>query len=398
MKNWITSLLLCSVLYSTCQAQAQYKTVVFDYEKAAFNEGQPLPAGSYFNLQGEVIPEVELVKIFIHQASSDRLLYEGQWKRSDFSQSNTFLVPVSHKLKADSEYDVRISYYKSTADSSQHQLRTQLFGYLDAYIDQVVVVEKNKIRLNAPISKITNHLNKIVRQGIAYYGNRSAIEFPGFSDLVVSNLRSIRNKDITAGKYYQPDSAASKQGRKYNYAEEQITALKALVHSEVSSIFNTDMAGLYDTRTIRSYRTEKISNIITLNAGYAAVYFNGNVNNLSYGSGFTAGVSFPLGSRIFPSKFFSKTSLSTGVFLRNFKNEQDQTLSGPVVGLPVYAGIGYSLLDFLRLTAGATFLQNTTTAPEGISLKSVSVRPYVGLSLDLNIWLGIGNKSRMSKE
>jgi hypothetical protein len=40
-------------------------------------------------------------------------------------------------------------------------------------------------------------------------------------------------------------------------------------------------------------------------------------------------------------------------------------------------------------------LQNTSTAPDGISLQSVQIRPYVGLSVDLNLWLGIGSKSRM---
>jgi hypothetical protein len=394
MKKWFTSILFSAIIFSAA-GQSQYKTVVFDYEKASFNEGQPLPAGSYLLMQGPVIPEVEIVKVFIYPASSDQLLYQGQWKRTEFSQGNNFQVPITQKLKSDNEYDIRIVYYKTTTDTGRAQLREQLYGFLDAYIDQAVVVEKNKIRLNTPVGKMVKQMNKVVKRGISYYDNRSAIEFPGFSDLVASTLKNIRNKDITPGKYVEPDSAASKQGRKYNYAAGQIDALKELMHSEVASVLNTDLAGLYDSKTIHSYRTEKVTNILTLNAGYGAAYLKGGVNDISYGSGFTAGVSFPLGSRIFPSRFFTKTTFSAGVFLNNFKNGDDQTLSGPVVGLPVYAGVGYSLIDFLRVTAGAVVLQNTSTAPDGISLQSVQIRPYVGLSVDLNLWLGIGSKSRM---
>ena len=397
MKKWIASILLCGTIFAA-GAQSQYQTVVFDYEKASFNGGQPLPAGSPILLQGPVIPEVDIVKVFIYPASSDQLLYQAQWKRSDFSRGNTFQVPITHKLKSDDAYDVQIRYYRATTDTGRAQLQKQLFGFLDAYIDQAVVVEKNKIRLNTPVPKMVKHLDAVVKRGISYYDNRSAIEFPGFSDLVTSTLKNLRNKDITPGKYYEPDSASGKQGLKYNYATDQIDALKQLVHSEVTSVLNTDMAGLYDSKTVRSYRTEKVANIITLNAGYGAVYLDGNVNNLSYGSGFTAGVSFPLGSRIFPSRFFTKTTFSAGVFLNNFRNAADQTLSGPVVGRPVYAGLGYSLADFLRVTVGAVALQNTGTAPDGISLQSVLIRPYVGLSVDLNLWLGIGGKSRMGKQ
>ncbi|MBD0257700.1 MAG: hypothetical protein ICV83_18460 [Cytophagales bacterium] len=397
MKKWMTPILVCAAIF-VAQAQVQYKTVVFDYEKASFNGGQPLPAGSYLLLQGPVIPEVDIVKVFIFPASSEQLLYQGQWKRSDFSRGNAFQVPIALKLKSDEAYDMQIRYYRATTDPNRAQLKEQLFGFLDAYIDQAVVVEKNRIRLNTPVSKMVKHLDEVVRRGISYYDNRSAIEFPGFSDLVTSTLKHMRNKDITPGNYYEPDSAASKQGRKYNYATDQISTLKELVHSEVSSLLNTDLAGLYDSKTVRGYRTEKVANVLTLNAGYGAVYLDGGVNNLSYGSGFTAGVSFPLGSRIFPSRFFTKTTFSAGIFLNNFKNGESQTLSGPVVGRPVYAGLGYSLADFLRVTAGAVVLQNTGTAPDGISLQAVTVRPYVGLSLDLNLWMGIGGKSSMRKQ
>ncbi len=129
------------------------------------------------------------------------------WKRSELNSGNTFQIPLSYKLKSGTEYDFRISYYRATDDSTVQTYKQTLFGYLDAYVDQAVVTEKNKIRLNIPVNKAVSDLNAIVRRGIAYYDNRSSIEFEGFSDLIGRSLKNIRNKDIKPGNFYSPDSA-----------------------------------------------------------------------------------------------------------------------------------------------------------------------------------------------
>jgi hypothetical protein len=384
----------------TCAAielRAQYRPIVFDYEKASFNEGRPLPAETYLTVQGEVIPEIDIVKVFVYQANSGEVLYQGLWKRSELNSGNTFQIPLSYKLKSGTEYDFRIGYYRATDDSTVQAYKQTLFGYLDAYVDQAVVTEKNKIRLNIPVNKAISDLNTIVRRGIANYDNRSSIEFEGFSDLIGRSLKNIRNKDIKPGNFYSPDSAGSRQGRKYAYADDQITALKDLIHSEVNTIFSTNLSALYDVKQVKGYPTEKLSNVLTLNAGYGAVYLEGDVNNLSYDHGPYVGVSFPLGNPAFAPKLFSNTTLSAGIFLTNFKNANNQTLTGPVVSRPVYVGLGYSIVDFLRLQAGATVLQNTATAPDGVNLQAVTVRPYVGLALDINVWLGLGRKNKLNR-
>lgn len=390
-------ILFLLIICAATELRAQYKPVVFDYEKASFNEGRPLPAETYMMLQGEVIPEIDIVKVFISPASSVEVLYQGMWKRSELNSGNTFQIPLSYKLKSGNDYDFRIGYYRSTDDSTVQKYKETLFGYLDAYIDQAVVVEKNKIRLNTPINKAVSDLNAIVRRGIAYYDNRSSIEFTGFSDLVNRSLKNIRNKDIKAGEYYRPDSIGTTQGRKYSYADDQIIALKDLIRSEVNTIFSTNLSALYDVKLVKSYPTERLSNVLTLNAGYGAVYLGGDVNNLSYDHGPYVGVSFPLGNPAFAPKFFSNTTLSAGVFLTNFRNSNNQTLTGPVVSRPVYVGLGYSLVDFLRLQAGATVLQNTANAPDGVNLQAVTVRPYVGIALDINVWLGLGKKNKLNR-
>ncbi|MBC7919946.1 MAG: hypothetical protein H7Z75_02550 [Ferruginibacter sp.] len=392
MKNFFLPLL--AVLCACLTARGQYKSVTFDYERSAFNEGQPLPAETYFTVSGEVTPDVEMVEIRIMSKSSakeNEPLYKALWKRAPVGEGNTFQVPISYKLRSDAEYDFRIAYYKVIDSTGNGQFRAQLFNYLDKYVDQSLDVEKNRIRLNTPPHQIVRDLNKIVERATLYYNNRSNIGFPGFSDMVLRGLEGLQNKNLAPGQYNQnPDSASSKQQMKSQYADEEIEAVKEMVHGEVNTILNTQLVTVTDSKDIKNYRTEKLKSSLTLNFGYGGVYFDGDINNLSYGDGFYAGVSFPFGNSAFASKFLSRTTFSAGVFLKNFSNLEGQTISGPVLGRPLYVALGYPILDFLRFNAGATVLQNSSTAPSGINLQQVFLRPYVGLSVDVNVWLGLG--------
>jgi hypothetical protein len=390
------SKILCLLAFWVCSnsfVYAQYKNVTFDYERSSFNEGQPLPAESYFLVSGEVAPEVEIVEIRVLQGSEkdSKPLYQGIWKRPEIKNGNTFQIPISYNLRSNSKYDFRIAYYKRIDSTSSQQFRDQLFAYLDTYVDQRVQVEKNRLRLTAPPRQIIRDLNAIVERSTLYYNNRSNVSFPGFSDMVVRGFELLKNKSLAPGKHNQNKGEGdSKQVMKNEFADEQIQSLKQMIHGEVNAVLNTDLLTVTDSKDVKNYPTEKLRSSLTLNLGYGGVYLAGNINNLSYGSAPYAGVSFPLGNKAFASKFLSRTSLSAGVFLRNFSNAEGQTISGPVVGLPVYVALGYPIMDFLRLNVGAAVLQNSSTAPSGINLQQVFVRPYVGLSVDINIWLGLG--------
>jgi hypothetical protein len=388
--------ILCLLTFWVCSnpfVYAQYKNVTFDYERSSFNDGQPLPAESYFLVSGEVAPEVEMVEIRIFPASEKdaKSLYQGIWKRPEIKEGNTFQIPISYNLRSSSKYNFRVAYYKRIDSTSSQQFRNQLYAHLDAYVDQRVQVEKNRLRLTAPPRQIIHDLNAIVERSTLYYNNRSNIAFPGFSDMVTRGFENLKNKSLSPGKYNQnKGEGESKQVMKNEFADEQIGRLKEMIHGEVNAVLNTDLLTVTDSKDVKNYPTEKLRSSLTLNLGYGGVYFSGDINNLSYGSAPYAGVSFPLGNKAFASKFLSRTTLSAGVFIKNFSNPEGQTISGPVVGLPVYVGLGYPIVDFLRLNVGAAVLQNSTVAPSGINLQQVFVRPYVGLSVDINIWLGLG--------
>ncbi len=146
---------------------------------------------------------------------------------------------------------------------------------------------------------------------------------------------------------------------------------------------------LKDEITTLDYPTENLMNTLAINAGYAGIYESGGVSDFKYYSGPFAGISFPLGNRVYNSNFLSNTSISAGVFLKNFETPELNKVSGPVIGLPIYASLGYRVLKFIRLQAGATLLEETDQITDS---KSVYLKPFVGISIEFQMWIGLGSK------
>jgi hypothetical protein len=389
-------ILLFTLILSITFVHAQYQPVTFDYNKSYFNEGNPLPAETYFMLQGEVPADVNLVSASIFSEDGDNLLYKGVWKRAEGDRGNVFQIPITHKLHSDEEYSIRINYFKEVDQTNSNQYKDQLYSYLDTYIDQAVQIEKNRIRLTEPVNRIIDNLNEIVTRSSAYYDNKSNIDFQGFSDLVKNSLQNIRNAPLSDSKFNMfKKEDDSNRDLKIKFARDKISTLKELVKNEVGTVLNTDLLTVYDSKYINNYSTEKVKKPLTINAGYGAVYFNGDLNNLSYDSAPYVGIAFPLGNRAFNSNFISRTTISAGVFLGNFRNADNQRITGPVVGLPIYAAIGYPIFEFIRFNAGATLLQNASAAPDNLNFQQVTVRPFIGLSADINLWIGLGKNRRM---
>ena len=72
-----------------------------------------------------------------------------------------------------------------------------------------------------------------------------------------------------------------------------------------------------------------------------------------------------------------------------YKN--DNIVTGPIFGRPYNVGLGYRAFQFIRINAGAAFLE---TKKDGfnIDLKEIRVQPFIGVSAEVNLWMGLGNK------
>lgn len=369
----------------------QYTTVVFNYEKSFFNEGEPLPAEKKFIVTGSMDSKIEMVELMIFRPNGkyENPLYVSAWKRPFDNTSSTFYIPVEYVLRSNDKYELSVSYYTPLSVSEKQNLQENLITKIKTYLLQSLEVTNKKISFTKPYQAIRKDLDEIVTEGIRYYRSFAEIEFEGFSDVVIGKLRQF--DQINLKKVYT-NGENNAMTDKQLAAEAHIENLIGLISSEVDHYLNHRMLILNDSKRIPLYPTEKLINVISANLGYGGVYLGGNLQNLSYGNGPYAGVSFPLGKKIFNSTFMSNTSLSIGLFLTDFEDENENLITGPIIKKPIYAGLGYKFLDFMRINAGAVLLEESADTQSNFSVGDLSIQPFIGISLEINLWLGIGRK------
>ncbi len=373
---------------------AQYETVVFNYERSQFNDGQPLPAEENLTLTGQVNKNVQMVEVLflrpgLLQGSS--LYYSGQWVREYSNTSERFIVPVNYKLRQNSEYDIRINYYHDITLKQRQQLTLDLNKHLLNYLDQIILIKKGQVRLKYSYRTVKSNLDQIVIVGLANSRNRINEQFRGFSDIVKEELKNIDGISLRmANRLIHDDSLLTKRKnnqKKYIYAQDIINKLKNHVINEVNQYLSMDLLMIAESKYMPNYPTEKRKSTLSINLGYGGVYLNSN-DSQEFGNGLYAGVAFPLSRKSTSSEFLRNLSFNAGMFLRDFEVDEIEVQTGPIFGRPTYLGFGYKVFHVVRLNAGAVFLQNKTTGSQLLEINNVSVRPFVGISAELKLWLG----------
>ncbi|MFT2008632.1 hypothetical protein ACMA1I_08150 [Pontibacter sp. 13R65] len=382
------------VLLCASPIVAQYETVVFNYDRTYFNEGQPLPAESNLMLTGDADSKVSMVEVAIYSTSNTdkKALYTNSWKKRVQSPETRFTLPINYPLRGNEKYTFVLNYYTPASRSQQEQLLQQLSSGLDAYIDQSFVISRSNIELRKHPKNMRSDLNAIVYQGLTLYRNQINYEFDGFSDMVLDKLEQINNLRLRkARRNVVATSGEDNQTVRLKYAQEQLSALKTMVNQEVAQYANAQLLALTDSKKIVDYATEKTKNVVALNVGYGGVYYSGDFDNFSSATAPYAGISIPLGKAVFSSNFWSKTSVSAGVFLQNLEFSEDNVATGPLVKRPVYLALGYRALPFVRINAGATVLQSDQAANSisDFDVDRIFIRPFIGLSLELNFWVDL---------
>lgn len=367
----------------------QHKAVSFDYEKAAFNNNQPLPAETHILLQGKAPQEVNYVEIAVYndKGSEKRLpLYVAAWKRPFDKLTTEFNLPINYKLRGSTEYDFKISFFRPITAQEQKALQSQLYQHLDAYLEQTFGLSKSSIQLNRSNHQVITDLNKIVKTGLKHYRSATNIQFEGFSDIIKQTLRRIEKAKLSKGKFLF--LGKTKDEARAEYRKKLIADLKTLIHGELDQILQTNLAKLSDSRYINDYETEKTDRQLSIQLGYGGTYVDGDFSNLSIGNSAFIGLAFPLGKRAFAPRILSNTAITVGAYVNNFKDlgQNGNDLSGPIFKRPVYLGLSHKLYQFIYLNAGATFLEEANTAGQISGLGSrVYVRPNFGISVQINL-------------
>lgn len=368
---------------------SQYEAVQFNYERGIFNNGKPLPAETYFEIQGQIPQSIGMVEVDIYSEKGypeKDPLYSNLWKRPFKNPGNQFVVPINFALRGSEEYDLVVSYYTKATAAQTEEYKQEVYRVLDAYIDQNLEYEEDEINLIKDDSRMVKDMNEIVRTAMKYYRNRLQLEFRGFSDLVEEQIDMIEESE--QGRFL---GRKASEEENMEQKRELIVQLKTLLHNEVAYLFNMGVYRLEDRKLIDDYQTADVKNIFALHGGYGGVYLQETGDGYDvYGHSAMAGLTLPLGKKQFSSTFWSNTAIMAGVFFQNFEVDDQAVATGPFVGRPYYLGVGYKFYRFLRLSAGATLLEDM--ARDGVSANidnQIYVSPFISLSADINLWIGL---------
>lgn len=387
-----TLLAVLTVFPISLTALAQYQPVVFDPVANLLGNGQPLPAEKQWSVTGPVAADIGIVEVSVYEdAAMKHLAAKARWERTEFSSDASFNVNLNQKLRGNDKYTVELGFYAPIGRAASDTLAARLSAFLSAYVDQSVEISSNRTRLKKPVGQVMDELNIIVRRGAENYRSRLDMPFQGFSQLVEDKLEMLNETRLSNAKYmFKKKDDEGKQDMRIDMAHHQVDGVKAMLNAELHSYLDREMMVLRNRTVFTDQATEHTPNTISLNLGYGGIYNSGSVDDLSYGRAPYVGLSFPLGRRAFSSPFWSNSSISLGVFLQNTEDDDGSTLTGPVVDRPIYLAYGYSVFRMIRLNAGGTLVQKDMLNMDGGTSNSLQVRPFLGISIEINLWLGIG--------
>ncbi|MCU0355183.1 MAG: hypothetical protein MUD08_15810 [Cytophagales bacterium] len=394
-KHFLSCTLLLAWLASHDPAAAQIRNVTLDNGLGSFGGNTPLPAQTHFQLQGTAEPFVSKITLELFKNEPvGKPEYRTTWVRPYGDEKNAFTLPVYHYLRSGAEYSFRIRRFRKLDDQEKAELQRTVYQALDDYVEAQLRVQRRRVALDKSPQTMVNDMNTIVNGGLRYFENARG-RFEGFSDLIKDQLKQLDDTKVKRLSRIdlKKDTATKDEAV---VVQDELAGLKSQIRNELNYFLSEDTHRLLDDREIRHYPVERLPNVIGVNVGYAAAFLGGTWDNQQYGTAPYAGVSFPLGN-FRRSPFMNRLALSAGVFLTDVKDQNDRTYTGAYISKPIYLGLGYKFFDFVRLNAGAVvFEQNGATGGGNVNVgsASVNVRPFVGLSADFSVWIGVGNRNR----
>jgi hypothetical protein len=391
---WTTSL---SILLLSClqPTYGQRKIVVIDPDSRKMNQGNALPAQTYFDLQVPVSNEIGIIQVQIHKGRSENNLVEKtSWSRPMNFRSNLAEIPVDIQLKSNTSYTFDVTIYSLLNDSDKVHLHAIVRQNISNYLNAAYETTDKGITAARKSDQVLNDLNSIVVRSLKDLKSLRDTRFEGFSDIVKLKLLQVDNARLSNAVYNidkrNTDTLSTDTTVKADYAVQLMEELESIIVSEIDNYLDTDFVKLYDKLVIRNQVTERTQTVLPLFIGYGAVYLGGNVDNLEYDARPYAGFSIPFGRG--NGAWFSRTSFVLGVFINNFKDADDNVITGPVVDRPVFAGLGFRIYDFIHFNAGVVATSTAKQNLSNIKTENIDLRPFVGINAQFNLWLGLNKK------
>jgi len=371
-------------------------TIVFDHRRSLLNDGGTIPSEEYFNITGERPDGVRLVRVVLYKnsRSTDKVLYENVWQAFPGQEDPSFNVPFRYPLRAGQEYAFGIEYYRQVREDEGRLVARQLAEGMRAYLDGTVQLSRGRVELAKGPRQMVRELDITVRDGLRNYRNGRGELFPGFSDVVLQQLEKLAYARLRKARFnVAGEEGDSRQDVRLRFGDGLVESLAQMLEAEVNAYLSSGILVITESRLVSGQKTQNRSKVVAINAGYAATYLGGGANRLAYGGSPTVGISFPLGNEAFRGSFWSNSAISVGVMLLDMPLSGD-VVSGPIINRPFMVGYGYKFARILRAQVGATVLQTKADSSPKFDFTGVSVRPYVGLSIEVNLWLGFDRKPR----
>lgn len=394
--RFVNCCLLCLIIVVVNEKiYAQKKTILIEPQKRKINQDALLPAQTYFTIQVPVSSRtgIMLLNVYKGKTVSDKI-ESNSWTRPVQFSGEFAEIPVDLKLKSNSNYTFQLTIYNLLSDSERTNLRDILSASVVSYLDAAIENEDSKIIVSRKSDQLIKDLNDIVNKGLSDYQNIQRKNFEGFSDIVKLKIQQLTNAQLKNAGYNLNkrtlDSSTNDQELRAAYSAKLRIELKQLILAELHNYLGMEFVKLYDSFVISNQFTEKTQTVLPLFIGYGAVYFSGNARNLNYDSKPYAGFSIPLGRG--DGKYFSRTTFIMGVFLTNFKDSDNNTITGPIVDRPVFAGLGFRIYDFINFNAGAVATSTSKQNLSNIKTENIKVYPFIGLNFQFNLWLGVNKK------
>lgn len=387
MSNKKLALLIIALIsFPILHTFAQVRTVSYDFFRNTFDGDYDLPAGERFNIIGLADSNTLYVEMDVYRgynrAGERNLLYTANWLRASADKGSQFFLSMKFPLRAGQKYDFNIRYYRMVMPAEKDYTLSALVTSLQNYLLASARADRKGLVLESTPEDLRNNMNIIITDGLRKYRTRSGDPFPGFSDIMVSQLYDFAG--ITGSR--ARDIYKSEETNLNIVFGQIMDAILSQAEVELQQYFNQELLVVTESRFITDYPAENRRSEVAINIGYGGAWFNGGFDNFNYGHRPYAGFSFPLGNKAHSSRFLSNASISAGVFLLNFKDANDMTLKGPIIQRPFYAGVGYKIFRFVRVNVGAVVLEEDAQGGGFFNAEKIKVRPFVGISAELKFW------------
>lgn len=393
MKNILIFIFLSFFSLNYISVQAQIRTVTYEVERNIINNNVPIPSEEPFLINGQLPEGILMVQVAVKKSGkNDKSKSVYEWKKAFDFPTSTYELYVSEPLRNNDSYDLQFSFFSRADEDQMEYVLGAVQQNLEAYIRANFEVAPSGIKSNVADAVMISQMNQIVTQGLVDYQHFLGREFQGFSEVIRQKIEQkdrLKLKRAYLNILRKNKSEDSSDDSRAVYANQYIDELVAVVHNEIGQYLQNSLFSLVDLRTVANYPTEAKPNSIPINFGYATVPFKRNQPSTEYLHGPALGISIPFGNKTF-TKFLGNASFSTGVILTNFESANGESLRGDLIGLPIYAGLGYKVFEVFRLNVGTVMLQGQGFGPT--PKKTTYFQPFASISLELNLWLGLKDR------